>query len=107
MRDKIFEELLGYDKDAIENEVFEKLTTFVNNPISQPEEICQISHAAYKLSTWMHAVHSYGCILRELEPKKNALRDANQNIIEVCYIFLTYHNCLRDIFNFPSFLIYN
>lgn len=83
MRDKFFEELCAYRKDAIPKDVFRKLTKFVNNPIAHPDQVKEYSIAAYNLAVWLFAIHSYGCILKELAPKKNALSKANENVFQV------------------------
>ena len=83
MRDKFFQELQFYNRDQIPPQVFRKLTAFVNNPQAAPDPIASVSKAASQLSRWLHAIHSYGDILRTLQPKKDAVQKAEDNINEV------------------------
>ena len=85
MKDGFIRDLQFYDKDHIPEKIYEKLSIFVSEPLSKPTELIKISVAANQLSIWMHAIHSYGSIVRALQPKKDRLKIAEDHIYQVCY----------------------
>ncbi|XP_057293707.1 dynein axonemal heavy chain 1-like isoform X2 [Hydractinia symbiolongicarpus] len=82
MRDKFIQDLQFYDKDHISDAMYDKLSSFIQNPSSQCKELVKISHAANQLSVWIQAIYNYATILRELQPKKTALQDAEIAILQ-------------------------
>ena len=82
-QDNIHQQLQCFDKDNVSDNVYNRLTKFVNNPDAQPALVAKWNVAAEQLCLWLHAIHSYCTIFRQLQPKKLRLKDLESKIAKV------------------------
>lgn len=82
-QENFHQQLQCFDKDNVSNSVYNRLTKFVNNPDAQPDLVAEWSVAAQQLCLWLHAIHSYCTIFRQLQPKKMKLKEFESKITKV------------------------
>lgn len=64
----------------------------MNDPQTQPNIIASVSQAAEHLCVWLRAIHSYCTIFRQLQPKKNSLKEAERKKAKVMRVFKIFCN---------------
>lgn len=72
--------LKDFDKDNISPKVMKKLQKYYADPRFTPEEVKKISAAAMSLCLWVRAMVSYDRVAKSIEPKKAALKEAEQQL---------------------------
>ena len=101
-QDNFHQQLQCFDKDNVSDNVYHQLTTFVNNPNAQHHLVARWSIAAEQLCLWLHAIHSYCTIFRQLQPKKQKLKEFESKIAKVTRlgsrVLLLLENCYNNIF---------
>ncbi|GLI65190.1 hypothetical protein VaNZ11_008652 [Volvox africanus] len=70
------ESLKKYDKDHIPPEVIQRIRPFVQDPDFQPKVIEKQSLACAGLCSWVIAMEKYDKVIKEVEPKRQKLREA-------------------------------
>eukprot|EP00111_Clytia_hemisphaerica_P005633 TCONS_00016358-protein len=78
--DNFIQRLQFLDKDNISDSAYRKLCKFVNDPETQPTVVASKSRAAEQLCLWLRGIHSYCTIYRQLQPKKQSLKEAELKI---------------------------
>jgi dynein axonemal heavy chain len=74
----LLETLKGYDKDNIEEKIIKKITPYISREDFQVKAIEKASKACTAIAMWVHAMYNYYHVSREVEPKRQRLRDAEQ-----------------------------
>ena len=74
--------LKDFDKDNINPKIIKKLQKYYSDPRFMPEEVRKISAAAMSLCLWVRAMVSYDRVAKSIEPKKIALKEAEQHLAE-------------------------
>ena len=80
---KFMDDLIGFDKDNIAEDVIKKIQPLVDNENFTPEQIAKASKACTAICTWTLAMHTYYFIARDVEPKRQALAGAQAELDEV------------------------
>jgi dynein heavy chain len=75
-----------YDKDNIPAPALKKLSKYINNPDFTVEIVGKVSSAAKSLCMWVHAMDVYSKVAKNVEPKKAALKKANEEVAEMSLI---------------------
>ena len=74
--------LFEYDKDHIKAKIVKALTKYVDNPEYTPENVQRQSKAAMSLCMWTRAMHTYSRVAKVVEPKRKALKAAEDALAE-------------------------
>jgi dynein heavy chain len=72
--------LYDYDKDNIPESRIKKLKPYLDNPQFQPEEVAKVSKACRSLCLWVHAIAIYAKVFKEVEPKREKLKQAEEEL---------------------------
>ena len=72
--------LQKYDKDNIPQALLKKLQKYINNPDFVPEKVEKVSKACRSMCMWVRAMDVYSRVVREVEPKKAKLRQAEAEL---------------------------
>jgi dynein heavy chain len=72
--------LYDYDKDNIPDSRIKKLKPYLENPQFQPEEVAKVSKACRSLCLWVHAIAIYARVFKEVEPKREKLKQAEEEL---------------------------
>ena len=75
-------ELKSYDKDKVKPLILTRVEKIVASPSFAPSEITRISKAAGALCSWCHAIHMYSNVAKEVAPKRERLRLAQDSLVE-------------------------
>lgn len=70
----------AYDKDNIDPKIIKKLDKYFKDPRFVPEEIKKQSSAAMCLCMWARAMVVYDQVAKGIEPKKAALKEAEESL---------------------------
>ncbi|XP_074658718.1 dynein heavy chain domain-containing protein 1-like, partial [Tubulanus polymorphus] len=76
LKDSFFNDLQFYDKDKMSDDVYEGLTSYVENPLFDSDKIRSISLATSLLCHWIKAIYRYATIFRGMKPRLAKLMDA-------------------------------
>eukprot|EP00928_Gymnodinium_smaydae_P068050 TRINITY_DN5109_c0_g7_i1.p1 TRINITY_DN5109_c0_g7~~TRINITY_DN5109_c0_g7_i1.p1 ORF type:complete len:4115 (+),score=1184.64 TRINITY_DN5109_c0_g7_i1:176-12520(+) len=82
MNDSSFlDKLKNYDKDALANDkkLTSKMQKYIKRDDFVPDKVQSVSKAACSLCLWVRAMDIYGRVAREIEPKKEMLRAAEES----------------------------
>lgn len=74
------DQMINYDKDHIDGRTIKALKKYIENPDFQPEVIGKVSKAAKGLCMWCHAMNIYATVVKEVAPKKAALKAADEKL---------------------------
>ena len=80
---KFLDKLKEYDKDNIEPKKIRKMQKYMKNPDFTPEKMASVSIAAQCLTSWVHAIVIYDKVAKQVGPKKAALAEASEHLLEV------------------------
>ncbi|RYG69461.1 hypothetical protein EON64_02655, partial [archaeon] len=76
------DQLKAYDKDNINPRVIKKVDKYYKDPRFVPEEVKKQSSAAMCLCMWVRAMVVYDRVAKSIEPKKNALKEAEDSLAQ-------------------------
>lgn len=74
--------LRTYDKDNIPKPIMKKVLKYYEDPRFLPDEVKKQSSAAMCLCMWVRAMVVYDQVAKEIEPKKNNLRAAEESLAQ-------------------------
>ncbi|XP_063282706.1 dynein axonemal heavy chain 1 [Pelobates fuscus] len=77
---KFLEGLFKYDKDNIPDAVIKAIQPYIDNEEFQPAAIARVSKACTSICQWARAMHKYHFVARGVEPKRQALREAQEDL---------------------------
>ena len=72
--------LYTYDKENIPEARLKKLKPYIENPSFQPDEVAKVSKACRSLCMWVRAIDIYSKVFKEVEPKREKLRGAEEEL---------------------------
>ncbi|XP_031370421.1 dynein heavy chain 6, axonemal isoform X2 [Apis dorsata] len=72
--------LINYPKDEISDKLLEKLQDYINHPEFQPDLVARQSKACKSLCIWVRAINGYAKIYRVVEPKRQRLKKAEEEL---------------------------
>jgi dynein heavy chain len=75
-------QLRSYDKDNVNPGLLKKLKKYTENVGFDPLVVRQSSGAAAALASWVMAIELYSNVAKEVEPKRNALKQAESLLAE-------------------------
>ena len=76
-RPRLLDDLLGYDKDNIDPNIFLSIEKIINHNDFKPDTIKRSSAAAFGLSMWVRAIFKYEKVMKEIRPRQAALAEAS------------------------------
>ncbi|RXN34314.1 dynein heavy chain axonemal [Labeo rohita] len=77
---KFLDSLFKYDKDNIPDAVIKQVQPYIDNPEFQPDSIAKVSKACTSICQWVRAMHVYHFVARAVEPKRQALQEAQEDL---------------------------
>jgi dynein heavy chain len=77
---QFLERLMDYDKDSISPVIIRKLKKFVDDPRFQPKKVGKVSDACRCLCAWALAMYKYDNVVKTIEPKRQALGEAEERL---------------------------
>ncbi|NXM42418.1 DYH1 protein, partial [Gymnorhina tibicen] len=72
--------LYDYDKDNIPDNVIKAIQPYIDNEEFQPAAIAKVSKACTSICQWVRAMHKYHFVAKIVEPKRQALREAEEDL---------------------------
>lgn len=79
-RVSFMQDLKDYDKDNISSGILKKILKYIENPDMAVEEVRKVSRAATSLCMWVHAMHVYSKVARDVGPKRERVEQLNQEL---------------------------
>ncbi|XP_040015424.1 dynein heavy chain 1, axonemal [Xiphias gladius] len=77
---KFLESLFKYDKDNIPDNVINLVQPYIDNEEFQPASIARVSKACTSICQWVRAMHVYHFVAKAVEPKRQALQEAQEDL---------------------------
>ncbi|XP_074169160.1 dynein axonemal heavy chain 1 isoform X1 [Rhinolophus sinicus] len=77
---RFLESLFKYDKDNIGEVVIKAIQPYIDNEEFQPAAIAKVSKACTSICQWVRAMHKYHFVAKAVEPKRQALREAQEDL---------------------------
>ncbi|XP_041945152.1 dynein heavy chain 1, axonemal isoform X2 [Alosa sapidissima] len=77
---KFLEGLFKFDKDNIPDAVIKLVQPYIDNEEFQPANIAKVSKACTSICQWVRAMHIYHFVARAVEPKRQALQEAQEDL---------------------------
>ncbi|XP_006892361.1 PREDICTED: dynein heavy chain 1, axonemal [Elephantulus edwardii] len=77
---RFLESLFKYDKDNIGEVVIKAIQPYIDNEEFQPAAIAKVSKACTSICQWVRAMHKYHFMAKAVEPKRQALREAQDDL---------------------------
>ncbi|XP_015110698.1 dynein heavy chain 1, axonemal [Diachasma alloeum] len=75
-------ELENFDKSKITEEMINRLKAYIENPSFHPSKVIQVSKACHSLCLWLHAMYNWYFVNLKVEPKMEALKNAEASLME-------------------------
>ncbi|XP_067102135.1 dynein axonemal heavy chain 1 [Osmerus mordax] len=77
---KFLEGLFKFDKENIPDSVIKLIQPYIDNEEFQPANIAKVSKACTSICQWVRAMHVYHFVARGVEPKRQALQEASEDL---------------------------
>ncbi|XP_029455356.1 dynein heavy chain 1, axonemal [Rhinatrema bivittatum] len=77
---KFLEGLFKFDKDNIPDAVIKSIQPYIDNEEFQPAAIARVSKACTSICQWVRAMHKYHFVAKAVEPKRQALHEAQEDL---------------------------
>ncbi|NXD64149.1 DYH1 protein, partial [Eolophus roseicapillus] len=77
---KFLDSLFRYDKDNIPDSVIKAIQPYIDNQEFQPAAIAKVSKACTSICQWVRAMHKYHFVAKVVEPKRQALQEAEEDL---------------------------
>ncbi|KAK7819786.1 hypothetical protein U0070_012392 [Myodes glareolus] len=77
---RFLESLFKFDKDNIGEAVIKAIQPYIDNEEFQPAAIAKVSKACTSICQWVRAMHKYHFVAKAVEPKRQALREAQEDL---------------------------
>ncbi|CAK6435519.1 unnamed protein product [Pipistrellus nathusii] len=77
---RFLESLFKFDKDNISEAVIRAIQPYIDNEEFQPAAIAKVSKACTSICQWVRAMHKYHFVAKAVEPKRQALREAQDDL---------------------------
>uniref|UniRef100_A0A803TP24 Dynein axonemal heavy chain 1 n=1 Tax=Anolis carolinensis TaxID=28377 RepID=A0A803TP24_ANOCA len=77
---KFLESLFKYDKDNIADSIIKLIQPYIDSEEFQPSAIAKVSKACTSICQWVRAMHKYHFVAKAVEPKRQALREAEEDL---------------------------
>lgn len=96
---KFLENLLSFDKDNISDAIISKVAPSMNDPNFTPEAIEKSSKACTAICMWARAMYTYHFVAKAVEPKKQALAQAQNELDGTLAILQSAQTNLQQVSN--------
>ncbi|EGF78014.1 hypothetical protein BATDEDRAFT_91203 [Batrachochytrium dendrobatidis JAM81] len=73
-------QLVNFDKDNISDKILKRISQYCADENFQPDIVGRVSGASKSLCMWVRAMETYGTIFRQVAPKKEKLRVAQETL---------------------------
>ncbi|KAI9004259.1 dynein heavy chain and region D6 of dynein motor-domain-containing protein [Gaertneriomyces semiglobifer] len=73
-------QLINFDKDNISDKILKRVSQYCADESFQPDVVGRVSGAAKSLCMWVWAMETYGNIFRQVAPKREKLRLAQETL---------------------------
>ncbi|NWZ55127.1 DYH1 protein, partial [Haliaeetus albicilla] len=77
---KFLDSLFKYDKDNIADTVIRAIQPYIDSEEFQPAAIAKVSKACTSICQWVRAMHKYHFVAKIVEPKRQAWREAEEDL---------------------------
>ncbi|XP_026529026.1 dynein heavy chain 1, axonemal [Notechis scutatus] len=77
---KFLESLFKYDKDNIADTVIKSIQPYIDSEEFQPAVVAKVSKACTSICQWVRAMHKYHFVAKAVEPKRQALKEAEEDL---------------------------
>ncbi|KAM9758655.1 dynein axonemal heavy chain 1 [Menidia menidia] len=77
---KFLESLTDFDKDNIPGHVISLVQPYIDNEEFQPDAIAKVSEVCVPICQWVRAVYTYHFVAKAVEPKRQALLEAQKHL---------------------------
>ncbi|XP_054992649.1 dynein axonemal heavy chain 1 [Sorex araneus] len=77
---RFLESLFKFDKDNIGEAVIKAIQPYIDNDEFQPAAIAKVSKACTSICQWVRAMHKYHFVAKAVEPKRQALAEAQEDL---------------------------
>ncbi|XP_037386166.1 dynein axonemal heavy chain 1 isoform X5 [Talpa occidentalis] len=77
---RFLDSLFKFDKDNIGEAVIKAIQPYIDNEEFQPAAIAKVSKACTSICQWVRAMHKYHFVAKAVEPKRQALREAQEDL---------------------------
>ncbi|XP_042305771.1 dynein axonemal heavy chain 1 isoform X2 [Sceloporus undulatus] len=94
---RFLESLFKYDKDNIADAVIKLIQPYIDSEEFQPSAIAKVSKACTSICQWVRAMHKYHFVAKAVEPKRQALREAEEDLQATQRILDEAKERLRDV----------
>ena len=94
---KLVGRLLKYDKDNIPEETVKQLQPYIDQPDFTPETVQKSSYAASGLCRWVRAILKYNAVSKTVEPKRRALKEAEEKYQKAQAVLKEKEQQLQDV----------
>lgn len=85
-RNNFFKDLEFYNMTGMRDAIFNALKGFYDNPSFRPDIVKDGSVAARSLCLWVRAVYEFCLVHRSLQPKRQQLQRAEQELEKVMHV---------------------
>jgi len=79
----LLDAMFAFDKDNIPDKVVKNMMPYMNNPDFEPEKIAAVSKACTAMCQWARAMIKYHFVAKEVEPKRIALKESQDELDEL------------------------
>ena len=76
----LLDSMFNFDKDNIPPKIIKAVTPYIENEDFTPKKIESASKACTAMCQWVRAMHKYDKVAKEVEPKRQALRAAQEEL---------------------------
>uniref|UniRef100_A0A8C3GQP8 Dynein axonemal heavy chain 1 n=1 Tax=Cairina moschata TaxID=8855 RepID=A0A8C3GQP8_CAIMO len=94
---KFLDSLFKYDKDNISDAVIKAIQPYIDSKEFQPAAIAKVSKACTSICQWVRAMHKYHFVAKVVEPKRQAWREAEEDLRATQQVLEEAKERLRDV----------
>eukprot|EP00501_MAST-03F_sp_TOSAG23-6_P001833 GSMAST32.ASY1.ANO1.1911.1 assembled CDS len=91
------QQLKNYDKDNIKKKTIKKLNKYINREDFTAKDVSNTSKAAACLCMWVLAMHTYDRVAKQIGPKREALKKAEEELEVVMNELRAKQASLKDV----------
>ncbi|PRP75973.1 hypothetical protein PROFUN_01689 [Planoprotostelium fungivorum] len=77
---KFLDLLINYNKDAVPESTIQKLQPYIQSNDFRPFVVAKVSKACTSLCLWVRAIEKYHHVAKQVEPKRERLREAQASL---------------------------
>ncbi|XP_078270493.1 dynein axonemal heavy chain 1 [Rhinoraja longicauda] len=94
---KFLDSLFKYDKDNIPDSIIKAIQPYIDSDDFTPATIAKVSKACTSICQWVRAMYKYHFIARAVEPKRQALHEAQEDLAVTQKILEKAKNQLEEV----------